>query len=98
MAQVLRGYVNNAIIYGPAPAAEYPARPLATAPATEHTAYIVTCQLADEIRDAKFPHGGPVLNHKPTDAELKTILLDALASSFNTTRLPDIVSAVLQSK
>jgi hypothetical protein len=39
------------------------------------------CQLADKIRDADYPHGGPALNHRPTDAELKTILLDALASS-----------------
>ena len=28
-----------------------------------------------------YPHGGPALNHRPTDAELKTILLDALAAS-----------------
>ena len=72
---------NDAIIYGPAPAADYPARPLATAPVAEHTAYIVACQLADEVRNTKFPHGGPALNHKPTDAELKTIFLDALAAS-----------------
>jgi hypothetical protein len=72
---------NDAIIYGPAPAAKYPVRPVAAAPAAKHTAYIVSCQLADEIRDTKFPHGGPVLNHKLTDAELKTILLDALAAS-----------------
>ncbi len=77
LEQTMQRDTNDAIIYGPAPAAEYPARPLATAPAAEHTAYIVACQLADEIRDAKFPHGGPALNHKPTDAELKTILLDA---------------------
>ena len=82
LEQTLQRDANDAIIYGPAPAAVYPARPLATAPAAEHnTAYIVACQLADEIRDAKFPHGGPALNHKPTDAELKTILLDALAAS-----------------
>jgi hypothetical protein len=80
--QTLQWDANDAIIYGPAPAAEYPAGPLATAPAAEHTAYIVSCQLADEVRDAKFPHGRPpALNHKPTDAELKTILLDALAAS-----------------
>jgi hypothetical protein len=81
LEQTLQRDANDAIIDDPAPAAEYPASPLATAPAAEHTAYIVVCQLADEIRDAKFPHGGPALNHKPTDAELKTILLDALAAS-----------------
>ena len=69
------------IIYGPAPAAVYPVRPLAAAPVAEHTAYIIACQLADEARDAQYPHGGPALNHRPTDAELKTILLDALAAS-----------------
>jgi hypothetical protein len=41
----------------------------------------IACQQADEARDAQFPHGGPALNHKPTDAELKAILLDALAVS-----------------
>jgi hypothetical protein len=81
LEQTLQRDANDAIIYGPAPAAVYPAKPLATAPAAEHTAYIVACQLADEIRDAKFPHGGRALNHKPTDAEPKTILLDALAAS-----------------
>ena len=79
--QTLQRDANDAIIYGPAPAAEYSARPLATAPAAEHTAYIVACQLADEDRNVKFPYGGPALNHRPTDAELKTILLDALAMS-----------------
>ena len=58
------------------------ARPSSTAPVAEHTAYIIACQQADEARDAQFPHGGPALNHKPTDAELKTILLlDVLAAS-----------------
>jgi hypothetical protein len=73
---------NDAIIYDPASAAIYPVRPSSTAPVAEHnTAYIIACQQADEARDAQFPHGGPALNHKPTDAELKTILLDALAAS-----------------
>jgi hypothetical protein len=72
---------NDAIIYGPAPAAIYPARPSSTAPVAEHTAYIIACQQADDARDTQFPHGGPALNHKPTDAELKTILLDVLAAS-----------------
>ena len=80
LEQTLQRDANDAIIYGPAPAAEYPARPLlATAPAAEHSAYIVACQLADDARNAKFPHGGPALNYRPTDAELKTTLLDALA-------------------
>ena len=69
------------IVYGPKPPAVYPPRPAGTAPAAEHTAYVNACQLADEIRDADYPHGGPALNHWPTDAELKTILLDALAAS-----------------
>ena len=81
LEQTLQRDANDAIIYGPAPAAVYPVRPLAIAPVAEHTAYITACQLADEIRDAQFPHGGPALNHRPTDAELKTILLDALAAS-----------------
>ena len=72
LKQTLQRDANDAIIYGPASASEYPARPLVTAPTAEHTAYIVACQLADEIRNAKFPHGGPALNHKPTDVELKT--------------------------
>jgi hypothetical protein len=75
--QLLRGITRAnpatrceyAIIYGPAPAAEHPVRPLAPAPAAEHTAYIVACQLADEARNA---NGGPALNDRPTDAELKT--------------------------
>jgi hypothetical protein len=72
---------NDAIIYGPVPVVMYPTRPSSTAPVAEHTAYIIACQQADDVRDAQFPHGGPALNHKPTDAELKTILLDALAAS-----------------
>jgi len=69
------------IVYGPKPPAVYPPRPAGTAPAAEHTAYVNACQLADEVRDADYSHGGPALNHRPTDAELKTILLDALAAS-----------------
>ena len=53
LEQTLQRNANGAIIYGQAPVAEYPARPLATAPAAEHTAYIVACQLADEIRVTK---------------------------------------------
>ncbi len=72
---------NDAIIYGPAPAAEYPIRPASTAPAVQLQAYIEACQAADDLRDAQFPHGGPPLNHRPPDSELKTILLDALSTS-----------------
>jgi hypothetical protein len=38
LEQTLQRDANDAIIYDPVPAAEYPARPLATAPAAEHTA------------------------------------------------------------
>ena len=72
---------NNAIIRGPLPAAVYPPRPLAAAPAAQHTAYVAACQAADELRDAQNPLGGPALNYRPTDEELKTILLDALSVS-----------------
>ena len=43
---------NDAVIYGPAPAATYPARPASTAPAAQLQAYIEACQAADELRDA----------------------------------------------
>jgi hypothetical protein len=43
---------NDAIIYVPAPAATYPARPASTAPVAGHTAYIIACQQADDARDA----------------------------------------------
>ena len=73
---------NDAVIYGPAPAPIYPARPAATAPTAQLQAYIEACQTADKLRDAQFPHGGPALmNHRPLDSELKTILLDALSTS-----------------
>ena len=49
--------------------------------AAQLQAYIEACQAADELRDAQFPHGGPALNHRPPDSELKTILLDALSTS-----------------
>ena len=55
---------NDAVIYGPAPAAIYPARPAATATTAQLQAYIEACQTADELRDAQFlPHGGPALKH-----------------------------------
>ena len=81
LEQTAKRDAADQIIYGPAPAPEYPPRPLANAPAADHTTYVAACQLADEIRDAQYPHGGPALNHRPTDAELKTILLDALSAS-----------------
>jgi hypothetical protein len=59
----------------------YPARPAATEPAAQLQAYIEACHAADELRDAQFLHGGPVLNHRPLDSKLKTILLDALSTS-----------------
>ena len=31
-----------------------------------------------EDRDREYPNGGPVQNHRPTDEELKTILMHAL--------------------
>ena len=42
---------NVIIIRGPLPAAVYPHRPLAAAPAAQHTAYVAACQAADELRD-----------------------------------------------
>ena len=72
---------NGAVIYGPAPAAIYPAWPPSTSPPAQLQAYIEACQMADELRDAQFPHGGPTLNHRPLDSELKTIRLDALSAS-----------------
>ena len=81
LQQTAKRDAADQIIYGPAPAPVYPVRPLATAPAADHTAYVAACQLADEIRDAQYPHGGPALNHRPTDAELKTIVLEALSAS-----------------
>jgi hypothetical protein len=73
---------NDAVIYyGPTPAAIYPVRPAATVPAPQLRAYIEACRAVDELRDSQFPHGGPALNHRPLDSELKTILLDALTAS-----------------
>ena len=81
LEQTMQRDATDAIIYGPLPNAEYPPRPLTTAPAAQHTAYVIACQQADEARDALYPHGGPPLNHRPTDIELKTILLEALSAS-----------------
>ncbi len=73
---------NGAVIYGPAPAAVYPAsRQPSTSPPAQLQAYIEACQAADELRDAQFSNGGPALNHRPLDSELKTILLDTLSAS-----------------
>ena len=52
---------------GPLPAAVYPPRLLAAAPAAQHTAYVAACQAADELRDAQNPLGEPALNYRPTD-------------------------------
>jgi hypothetical protein len=81
LEQTMQRDANDAVIYGPAPAAIYPARPAATAPTAQLQAYIEACQTADELRNAQFPHGGPALNHRPLDSELKTILLNALSTS-----------------
>ena len=81
LEQTMQRDANGAVIYGPAPAAIYPARPPSTSPPAQLQAYIEACQAADELRDAQFPHGGPALNHRPLDSELKTILLDALSTS-----------------
>ena len=80
LEQTIQRDANDEVIYGPARASIYPARPAATAPSA-HQAYIEACQAADELRNAQFPHGGPALNHRPLDSELKTILLDALSTS-----------------
>ena len=68
---------NGAVIYGPAPAAIYPARPPSTSPPAQLQAYIEACQAADELRDAQYTWR---TSAKPstTRSELKTILLDAL--------------------
>ena len=41
--QTMQHDANDAVIYGPAPAAIYPARPAATAPAAQLQAYIEAC-------------------------------------------------------
>ena len=82
LEQTMQRDSNDVVIYGPAPAAIYPARIAATAPTAQLQAYIEACQAADELRDAQFPHGGTALNHRqPLDSELKTILLGALSTS-----------------
>ena len=81
LEQTIRRDANGTVIYGPAPAAICPARPPSSSSPAQLQAYIEACQAADELRDAQFPHGGPALNHRPLDSELKTILLDALSTS-----------------
>ena len=63
LEQTMQRDANDAVIYGFASAAIYLARPAATAPTAQLQAYIEACQAADELRDAKFPQGGPALNH-----------------------------------
>jgi hypothetical protein len=92
LEQTMQRDANGAVIYRPAPAAIYSARPPATAPTAQLQAYIEACQTADKLRDAQFPHdGGPALNHRPLDSELKTILLN-----IATRCIQESVSAVLQ--
>ena len=53
MEQTMQRDANDAVIYGPAPAAIYPARPASTVPAAAQLqAYIEACQAGDELRDA----------------------------------------------
>ena len=40
--------------------------------------YVRAMREATEERDRQYPNRGPVLNHRPTDEELKTILMHAL--------------------
>ncbi len=40
--------------------------------------YVRAIREATEERDRQYPNGCPVLNHRPTDEELKTILMHAL--------------------
>jgi hypothetical protein len=70
LEQTIQCNANDAVIYGPAPAAIYSARPAATAPTAQLQAYIEACQTADKLCDAQFPHVGPALNHRPPDSEL----------------------------
>ena len=81
LTDTLQRDAAGAKMYGVAPPAIYPPRPNAAAPAAELQAYIAECQAADDLRNAEFPNGGPALNHRPSDAKLKTILLAALAKS-----------------
>ncbi len=37
--------------------------------------YVRAMREATEERDREYPNGGPILNHRPTDEELKTILI-----------------------
>ena len=46
LEQTMQRDANGAVIYGPAPAAIYPARPPATAPTAQLQAYIEACQTA----------------------------------------------------
>ena len=55
LEQNMQRDANDAVNYGPAPVAIYPARPAAIAPTTQLQAYIEACQAADELRDAQFP-------------------------------------------
>jgi hypothetical protein len=81
LEQTMQRDANGAVIYGPTPAATYPAKPPSTSPPAQLQTYIEACQTADKLRDAQFPLCGPPLNHHPLDSELKTILLDALSAS-----------------
>jgi hypothetical protein len=47
LEQTMQRDANGAVIYGPAPAAIYPARTPATAPTAQLQAYIEACQTAE---------------------------------------------------
>jgi protein-arginine kinase activator protein McsA len=74
-------------IRGPLPPLEeiaIPDEPIDNSPAErqryrrECVRYVRAMRGANEDRDREYPNGGPVQNHRPTDEELKTILMHAL--------------------
>ena len=74
-------------IRGPLPPLEeiaIPDEPIDNSPAErqryrrECVQYVRAMREANENRDREYPNGGPVQNHRPTDEELKTILMHAL--------------------
>jgi hypothetical protein len=78
---------NGNVVRGPLPAlpeVELP-KPAADNTRPERKRYKSACKkyvqavrLNTAERDRKYPLGGPILNHRPTDEELKTILMNAL--------------------
>ena len=78
---------NGNVVRGPLPAlpeVELP-KPAANNTKPERKRYKSACKkyvqavrLNTAERDRKYPLGGPILNHRPTHEELKTILMNAL--------------------